>query len=173
MSGVFKDNGFTILNEWSKIWYQYQHSWQSGVNNRLKSRILNQWSQILSHHSDSLRRVVNRNLKFYNFVWFRLSFKSKSTVMREICLQWEQVYIFWMCGVNNETSINILDKVESIITQNSITFTELEDCRHEYLRLWMSGVFDDQKFTILSRWSQQCSQHRDSLQNGANNTKIL
>ena len=51
--------------------------------------------------------------------------------------------------MNNDTSINILDKVESIITQNSITFTELEDCRHEYLRLWMSGVFDDQKFTIL------------------------
>ena len=48
-----------------------------------------------------------------------------------------------MSEVNNETSINILDKVESIIIQNSIKFTELEDCRHEYLRLWMSGVFDD------------------------------
>ena len=59
-----------------------------------------------------------------------------------------------MCGVNNETSINILDKVESKIIQNSITFTEFEDCRHEYLRLWMSGVFDDQKFTILNKWSQ-------------------
>ena len=57
-----------------------------------------------------------------------------------------------MSGLNNDTIINILDKVESIITQNSITFTELEDCRHEYLLLWMTDVFNDIRFTILNEW---------------------
>ena len=51
-------------------------------------------------------------------------------------------------GVNNDPRINILDKVESIITQSSITFTELEDCMHEYLRLLMNGVFHDQKLQV-------------------------
>ena len=80
---------------------------------------------------------------------------------------------FWISGVNNDPCINILDKVESIITQSSITFTELEDCMHEYLRLLMSGVFNDNKFTILNEWSQPCSQHQHSLQNGAKDSKIL
>ena len=57
-----------------------------------------------------------------------------------------------MSGVNNDTIINILDKVESIITENSITLTVLEDCRHEYLLLWMTDVFNDNKFTILNEW---------------------
>ena len=69
---------------------------------------------------------------------------------------------FWISGVNNDPCINILNKVESIITQNSITFTELEDCMHEYLRLLMSGVFHDQKFTILNKWSQQRYQYQHS-----------
>ena len=55
-----------------------------------------------------------------------------------------------MSRLNNDTIINILDKVESIITQNSIIFTELEDCRHEYLLLWMIDVFNDNGFTILN-----------------------
>ena len=59
-----------------------------------------------------------------------------------------------MSGLNNDTIINILVKEESIITQNSITFTELEDCRQEYLLLWMSYVFNDNKFTILNEWSK-------------------
>ena len=62
---------------------------------------------------------------------------------------------FWISGDNNDPGINILDKVESIIIQNSLTFTELEYCRHEYLRIWMSGVFNDNRFTILNKWSQQ------------------
>ena len=70
---------------------------------------------------------------------------------------------FWISRVNNDPCINILDKVDSIITQNSNTFTELEYCRHEYLRLWMSYVFNDKKFTILNEWSQQCSHHQDCL----------
>ena len=80
---------------------------------------------------------------------------------------------FWISGVNNDPCINILDKVESIIPQNSNTFTELEYCRHEYLRLLMSDAFNDQKFTIFNEWSQRCSQHQDSLQNRARDTKIL
>ena len=55
-----------------------------------------------------------------------------------------------MSRLNNDTIINILDKEESIITQNSITFTELEDCKHEYLLLWMIDVFNDNSFTILN-----------------------
>ena len=69
---------------------------------------------------------------------------------------------FWISGVNNVPWINILDKVESIITQNSITFTELEDCMHESLRLCMSGVFHDQKFTSLNKWRQQRYQYQHS-----------
>ena len=76
---------------------------------------------------------------------------------------------FWISGVNNNPFINILDKVKSIITQNSITFSELEDCRHEYLRLWMSGVFNDSRFTILNKWSQQWYQYQHSRQSGVNN----
>ena len=59
-----------------------------------------------------------------------------------------------MSGLNNDTIINILVKVESIITENSITFIELEDCRNEYLLLWMTDVFNDNKFTILNEWSK-------------------
>ena len=61
---------------------------------------------------------------------------------------------FWISGVNNDACIKILGKVESIMTQNSITFNELEDCRQEYLLLWMSDVFNDNKFTILNEWSK-------------------
>ena len=76
MSDVFNDNRFSILNEWSKPVYVYQHCWQSEVTHILKSRILNGW-------------------------------------------------------VNNDPCINILDKVESIITQNSIILNELEDYMHK------------------------------------------
>ena len=57
-----------------------------------------------------------------------------------------------MSGVNNDTIINILDKVKSIITQSSKALTELEYCRHEYLLLWMTDVFNDNRFTILNVW---------------------
>ena len=74
-----------------------------------------------------------------------------------------------MSGFNNDTIINFLDNVESIITQNSITFTELEDCMHEYLRLWISGFLNDQRFTILNKWSQQWSLYQNSRESGVNN----
>ena len=47
--------------------------------------------------------------------------------------------------------------------------TELEDYRHDYLRLWKSGFFNDHKFTILNEWSQQWSHHPDSLRDVVNN----
>ena len=50
-----------------------------------------------------------------------------------------------MSGVDNDPSIHSLRK--------SIILTELEDYKHEYLRLWMSDAFNDQKFTILKEWS--------------------
>ena len=85
-----------------------------------------------------------------------------------------KVLQFWISGVNNDPCINILDKVESIITQNSNTFTELEYCRHEYLRVWMSYVFNDQKFTILNESSQQLNQYQHSWQSGViNNSKSI
>ena len=81
---------------------------------------------------------------------------------------------FWISGVNNDPCINIIDKVESIITQNSNRFTELEYCRHEYLRVWMSYVFNDQKFTILNELSQQLNQYQHSWQSGViNNSKSI
>ena len=79
---------------------------------------------------------------------------------------------FGISGVNNDPCINILDKVESIIPQNSNAFTELEYCRHEYLWLWLSGVFNDHKFTILNESSQQLNQYQHSWQSGViNNSK--
>ena len=111
--------------------------------------------------------------------------------MRELRLQWQQVYILWMCGVNNETSINILAWVESQIDlksrilnewslqwsqnpdsvrngankiQNSIILTELEAYRHEYLPLCVSCVFNDNKFTILNEWIKQWYQYQHSWQ---------
>ena len=50
---------------------------------------------------------------------------------------------------------------------------ELEDYRHEYLRWWMSGVFNHHKFTILNEWSQQWSQHPDSLRDVVDNNSKL
>ena len=36
-----------------------------------------------------------------------------------------------------------------------MTFNKLDDCRQEYLLLWMSDVFNDNKFTILNEVSKQ------------------
>ena len=41
------DYKIAILNEWSKQWSQYQHSWQSEVTHILKSRILNELEDYL------------------------------------------------------------------------------------------------------------------------------
>ena len=54
--------------------------------------------------------------------------------------------------------------------------TELEDYRHEYLRLWMSCFFNDHKLTISNRWSQHWSLYQHSQQRGVTNnlkSKIL
>ena len=63
MSDVFNDNKFTILDVWTKQWYQYQHSWQSELTHILKSRILNELEDYM--HS--------------------------TTIINEWCLQWPEV----------------------------------------------------------------------------------
>ena len=87
-----------------------------------------------------------------------ITFTELEDCMREYLRLWmsdvfnDNSLRFWMTRLYNDTIINILVKEESIITQNSITFTELEDCRHEYLLLWMIDVFNDNRFTILNVW---------------------
>ena len=43
------------------------------------------------------------------------------------------------------------------------------DYSHKYLRLWMSGFFNDNKFTTLNEWSQQWNQYQHSRQGGVTN----
>ena len=87
MSGVFSDYKITILNELSKQWSQYQHSWQSEVTDILKSIILTE----LEDYSHDI----------YDYKWV------KSSMTKGLP--------FLMCGVNNDTSINILDSMKSLI----------------------------------------------------------
>ena len=116
---VYNNHKLRILNKWIQKWFLYQLSRQTGFTNNLKSiilpaledyrhqylglwmsgvfnndkfTILNEWSQQWSHHPDYLPSGVNKNLKVYNFDWLRLLFTSKSSIMREWCLQWAQVY---------------------------------------------------------------------------------
>ena len=51
--------------------------------------------------------------------------------------------------------------------------TELKDYMHEYIRLWVSGFWNDHKFTTLNEWSQQLSQPPDSLRDVVNNNSKL
>ena len=110
----------------------------------------------------------------------------KITILIEWSKQWSQYQHSWHSEVT--------DILKSII------MTELEDYRHEYLRLLMSEVFNDNKFTILNvpskqwyhyqhswqcqvthifksrilnEWSQQWSQYPDFVRNGAITLKIL
>ena len=95
--------------------------------------------------------------EFYNIHWIRGLHARKSTIMNEWCLPWSEVTSL------NKWSQRCSEHPDSL--RNSIILTELADYRHEYLRLWMSDVFNDQEFTILNEWSQRCSQHPDSLRN--------
>ena len=133
MSGVFNDNKFTILNVWSKQWYQYQHSWRSEVTHILKSRILNECSRQWSQHPDSLRNsIIFTELEDYRHEYLRL----------------------WMSDAFNDQKFTILNAWSQRCSQhpdslrNSIILTELVDYRHEYLRLSMNGVFHDQKLQV-------------------------
>ena len=107
--------------------------WMSGVNN--------------APSINNLDRMEPKILKFYNIHWIRGLHARKSTIMNEWCLQWPEVTSLnkwsqqwnqyqhsWQSGVTN-----IL---------KSIILTELEDYRHEYLRLWMRDAFNDYKFTF-------------------------
>ena len=63
MSGVFSDYKIAILNEWSKQWSQYQHSWKSEVTYFLKSRISYEWSKQWSQYQHSWQSEVTHILK--------------------------------------------------------------------------------------------------------------
>ena len=168
MSGFFNDHKFTILSKWSQQWSLYQHSEQRGVTNNLKSRILNEWSQQRSQHSDSLRNGVNNNSKLYNIDWVRRLQARISTIMNEWFLQWPQVTIL------NEWSQQWSQHPDSLrdVVNNNSKFNNIHwvrGFRHEYPRLWLSGVFNDHMFTVLNEWSQQWSQHQYSLRDVVNN----
>ena len=123
--------------------------WISGVNNDSCINILDKVESII--HSiifTELDDYIHESLRLWKRGFFN---DQKFTILNEWCQRWYQHH-------------DCLRK-ESIITQDSIILTELEDYRHEYLRLWMSDAFNDQKFTILNEWSQRCSQHPDSLRN--------
>ena len=141
MSDVFNDNSLRF--------------WMSRLNNDTIINILDKEESIITQNSITCTELEDC-MHEYLRLWM-------SDVFNDNSLR------FWMSRLNNDTIINILDKVESIITQSTITFTELEDCRHEYLRLWMSGFFNDQRFTILNKWSQQWSLYQNSRQSGVNN----
>ena len=181
MSGVFIDQKFTILNKWSQQWSLYRHSRQSEVNNNskfyniywvrgLQARNLRLWmSGFFNDQSLQFRISGVNNDPCINILdkvksittQNSLTFTELENCRHEYLRLWmsgffnDQSLPFWMIGVKYDTSINILDKVESIKTQNSITLSELEDCRHEYLRLWMSSFFTDQKFTSMNNWCKQ------------------
>ena len=142
--------------------------WMSGVFNNHKFTILNEWSQQWSHHPDYLTSGVNQNLKFYNFDWLRLLFTSKSPFIRECCLQylkftilnkWIQQWFLYQHSRQNGFTNNL----------KSIILTELEDYRQKYLRLCVSSVFNDHKFTILNEWSQQWLLYQHSQHTGFTN----
>ena len=72
------------LNKWSQRWNQYEHSWQSGVTNILKSIIFTE-----------LEDYMHENLR----LWMSCVFNDQKLQV-------------WMSEVNDETSMNILDRVE-------------------------------------------------------------
>ena len=87
-------------------------------------------------------------------------------------LQWPQVTIL------NEWSQQWSQHPDSLrdVVNNNSKFTNIHwvrGFRHECPRLWLSGVFNDHKFTVLNEWSQQWSQHPDSLRDVVNNNSKL
>ena len=87
-------------------------------------------------------------------------------------LQWPQVTIL------NEWSQQWSQHPDSLrdVVNNNSKFTNIHwvrGFRHEYPRLWLIGVFNDHKFTVLNEWSQQWSQHPDSLRDVVNNNSKL
>ena len=129
--------------------------WMSRLNNDTIINILDKEESIITQNSITFTELEDC-MREYLRLWM-------SDVFNDNSLR------FWMTRLNNDTIINILVKEESIITQNSITFTELEDCRHEYLLLWMIDVFNDNRFTILNVWIKQWYHYQHSRQSGVNN----
>ena len=124
--------------------------WMSGVNNAPSIKTFNRMEPII--------------LKLYNFDWVMRLQAWISTIMDEWFLQWLQNYHFnelsqqcyqyqhsWKSEATHILKSRILNEWSRQWSQhpdslrNSIILTELEDYRHEYLGLWMSDVFNDNK----------------------------
>ena len=81
----------------------------SGVFSDYKITIFNEWSKQWSQYQHSWQSEVTHILNLE----------------------------FWISGVNNDPSINILDRVKSLISYN--------------LEFWISGVNNDPSINILDR----------------------
>ena len=142
---LFNDHKFTILNESSQQLNQYQHSWQSGVINNSKSII---FTELEDYMHESLR------------LWKTGFFNDKNfTILNKWSQQLTQYQHCRQSGVNNNTKFYYIYWVRVLQARISTIINEW------YLQ-WP-------KVTICNEWSQRCSQHKDSLQNRARDTKIL
>ena len=135
------DNSFTILNYWSQQWYQYQHSWPSGVTNDSKFYNIHR----LEDYSHEYLRLWMSG--FFN--------DQRFTILNKWSQHWSMYQSFLQSGVNNNSKLYNMYWVRGLHARN--------------LLLWMSDVFNDQRFTILNRWSQQWCLYQNSRQSGVNN----
>ena len=101
MSGVKNDPSINILDRVKSLISYNLEFWMSGVNNDPSIQTLYGIEQYYS--------------KFYNIEWDRRLPAQITTIMNEWCLQWLQDYHYGMSGVNNDPSINIIDRVKSLI----------------------------------------------------------
>ena len=98
MRGVFSDYKIAILNEWSKQWSQYQHSWQSEVTHILKSSILNELE-------DYLQQITTRGV-FSDY---------KIAILNEWSKQWSQYQHSWQSEVTHILKSSILNELEDYL----------------------------------------------------------
>ena len=97
-----------ILTELEDYRHEYLRLWMSYAFNDQKFTILNEWSQRCSQHPDSLRNSIilselEDNMHEYLRLWMNGVFHDQKLQV-------------WISGVNNDTSINILDGVKSLIS---------------------------------------------------------
>ena len=151
----------------------YNIDWVRGLQARI-STIVNewrlQWPKVYNFEwvESTMLPASRLSTEFYNIDWVRGLQARISTIVNEWCLQWPRVYNFeWVESTLLPTST--LSTEWSQRFKNSTIFTELDNYRDEYLRLLMSGVFNDNKFTVLNVWSKQWYQYQHSRQSGVNN----